>query len=122
MKQSDGDTADAALHTIAEEYITNGEAHKARAVYYPILTVFQDDEYRSIRETAQTQLKRLDNKEQRKMICSSVVMRASLYTYEAYTPLLLKVDLGTQLPKQYRNHYLPRPKPRSLLLTHPALQ
>ncbi len=66
MKQADGDTVGAALHTIAEEYIANGEAHKARAVYYSVLTLFPEYEYRSIREAAQTQLKRLDDKEQRK--------------------------------------------------------
>lgn len=66
LKQADGETAGAAMHTIAEEYIANGEAPKARAVYYSVLTLFPVDEYRSICEAAQTQLKRLDDKEQRK--------------------------------------------------------
>jgi AICAR transformylase/IMP cyclohydrolase PurH len=65
LKQADGETAGAALHTIAEEYVANGEAHKARAIYYSVLSLFPEDEYRSIREAAQTELKRLDDKEQR---------------------------------------------------------
>ncbi|MCE3224418.1 MAG: hypothetical protein K0S58_2598 [Nitrospira sp.] len=66
LQRSDADTAGATMHTIAEDYLVNGETDKARAVYYSILTLFADEEYASIRKAAEDRLQGLDEKEQRK--------------------------------------------------------
>ena len=66
LQRSDADTAGATMHTIAEEYLVNGETDKARAIYYSILTLFADEEYASIRKAAEGRLQGLDEKEQRK--------------------------------------------------------
>ncbi|MGC3972815.1 MAG: hypothetical protein QM771_00325 [Nitrospira sp.] len=66
LQRSDADNAGAAMHAIAEEFLVNGETDKARAVYYSIMTLFADEEYVSIRKTAESQLQELDDKERRK--------------------------------------------------------
>ncbi len=66
LQHSDADTAGSTMHTIAEEYLVNGEIDQARAIYYSILTLFTDEDYASIRHAAESRLQELDAKEQRK--------------------------------------------------------
>lgn len=66
LQRSDADTAGAAMHVIAEEYLVNGETDKARGIYYSILTLFADEQYASIRKAAESRLQELDDKEKRK--------------------------------------------------------
>ena len=66
LQRSDVDTAGATMHSIAEEYLTNGETDKARAIYYSILTLFTDEESVSIHKAAAARLQELDEREQRK--------------------------------------------------------
>ena len=66
LQRSDADTAGATMHSIAEEYLINGETDKARAIYYSILTLFTDEESVSIHKAAAARLQELDEREQRK--------------------------------------------------------
>jgi hypothetical protein len=66
LQRAEAGTAGATMHTIANDYLVNGETDKARAIYYAILTLFADDEYASIRTAAESRLRELDEKEQRK--------------------------------------------------------
>lgn len=66
LQRSDGETAGATMHTIAEENLANGEIQKARAIYYSILAMFVDEEYASIRKAAENRLHEMDEREQRK--------------------------------------------------------
>lgn len=66
LQRADADRAGAAMQAIAEEFLVNGETDKARAIFYSMMTLFADEEYASLRKTAEGRLQELDEKERRK--------------------------------------------------------
>lgn len=66
LQRFDADSAGAAMQAVAEEFLVNGETDKARAVFYSMMTLFVDEEYATIRKSAERRLQDLDEKEQRK--------------------------------------------------------